>query len=170
MRLFDTRLALVVWACLVAWSATAQDRRPLPPVMRTLSDEVGVLSVEEGRKLAGELEGILKEDGIRVVLVIAETVRPEPIEDYARRLSQRWASTRGVDPARAIFMIVAVSDREMVVMPGSDLELEARLARSDVTNGLPPLFRQGRYYEALMSLTERLHGVIHERASLAPTP
>jgi len=95
------------------------------------------------------------------VLVIAETTRPEPIKDYADRLSQRWAQDRGIDPTRAIFMIVSIKDREMMVLPGRNLGLETALADPALGRGLPPLFRERRYYDALLMLTNRVHHVIH---------
>lgn len=170
MRFFAARFAFIVWAGVVAFGVGAQQvQRPLPPLMRTLSDEVGVLSVAEGRRLSRDLEGILEEDGIRIVLVIAETVQPGSIEDYAERLSQRWAKDRGIDPTRAIFIILAVEDRELVVMPGRALGLESELRAPEITDGLPPLFRQERYYDALMMLTERVHKVVHKHgAGAAP--
>jgi uncharacterized membrane protein YgcG len=75
---------------------------------------------------------------------------------------QRWAQERGNDPTRAIFMIVAVNDRKMVVMPARALGLEYPLARREIADDLPPLFRERRYYDALMTLTERVHLVIHQ--------
>ena len=148
-------------AFLVAATAWGQALRDLPPIMRTVSDEVGALTDDEGKVLSSALQHILDEDGIRVVLVIAETTRPEPIKDYADRLSRRWAQDRGIDPARAIFMVVSVNDREMMVLPGRNLGLEVALADPALGQGLPPLFRERRYYDALMTLTNRVHHLIH---------
>ena len=133
--------------------------------MRALSDEVGALSRDQGAKLSRALQEILDEDDIRMVVVIAQSVGPEPMEDYAERLSRRWARDRGIDPTRAIFVIVAVRDRDMVVMPGRALGLEAALSRPEIGRDLAPLFREQRYFEALMTLTDRVHSVIHS----APT-
>ena len=136
MKGIAARLGLILASNLLAWIIAAQPhRRPLPPLTRTVSDEVGVLSVAEGRKLASELDGIVDEHGIRVVLVIAETVQPEPIEDYVERLSRRWARDRGIDATRAIFILLVVNDRELVVMPGRNLGLESALAAPEITEG-----------------------------------
>ena len=162
---------MIVAACagLAVHIALAQaELRPLPPLMRALSDEVGALSRDQGAKLSRALQEILDEDGIRMVVVIAESVGPEPIEDYAQRLSRRWARDRGIDPTRAIFIIVAVKDRDMVVMPGRALGLEAALSRPEFGRDLAPLFREQRYFEALMTLTDRVHGVIHSAATGRP--
>ena len=166
MKVPALALVIILWASMIALATGAQlDPRPLPPVMRTVSDEVGILSVAEGRKLASELEGILDEDGIRVVLVIAETVQPEKIEDYVERLSQRWASQRGIDPTRSIFIVLALNDRELVVMPGRNLGLESALASPEITAGVPPLFREKRFYDGLMMVAARVHRVIHHHGA-----
>lgn len=159
------RLVTAAVAALVALAAFAQPRpRDLPPLLRTVSDEAGVLSVEQGLKLSRALDAIYEEDGIRVVAVIAETVAPETIEDYAERLSNRWARDRGIDSTRAIFIVLALHERELVVMPGRGLGMEKALSGPDMTTGLPSLFRQRRYFDALMLLAERAHGVIHRAA------
>lgn len=41
-----------------------------------------------------------------MVLVIAETVRPENMDEYVERLSRRWAIGRGIDRTRAIFIML----------------------------------------------------------------
>jgi len=151
-------------ALLAAATARGQGLRDLPPLLRTVSDEVDALTSDEGRTLSRALQHILEEDGIRVILVIAETTRPEPIKDYANRLARRWAQDRGVDPARSIFMVVSVDDREMMLLPGRNLGLEAALADPGLGRGLPPLFRERRYYDALMTLTNRVHQLIHGEA------
>ena len=150
-----------ICAVFMIGTAWAQALRDLPPLMHTVSDEIGALSSDEGTRLSSALQQILDEDGIRVVLVIAETTQPESIKDYAERLSRRWATNRGIDPTRAIFMIVAVNDRQMMVLPGRSLGIESALSDPRVTLDLPPLFRERRYYAALMTLTERVHHVIH---------
>jgi uncharacterized membrane protein YgcG len=156
------RAAIALSAALAVFAALAQSRpRDLPPLMRTVSDEVGVLTADEGLKLARVLEHIREEDGIRVVLVIAKTVQPGLIEDYVERLSRRWAADGAIDPTRAIFVVVAVEDRELVVMPGRALSIESALSSPDVTRELAPLFRARRYFEALMTLAERVHEVVH---------
>lgn len=142
--------------------------RPLPPVLRMVSDEVGVLSQEEGERLAVALQEILEKTGVRMILVIARTTRPEPIEDYAERLARRWLAERGVDPERIIMTIVAMEEREMLILPGRALGLEDALQRQDPRH--PPLgalFKEQRYFEGLMLLAARIRALI-ERNPPAP--
>lgn len=171
MRVLAVRLSSAFLASLIACTVGAQPGlRPLPPLMRTVSDEAGVLSIAQGRKLALELESILDQDGIRVVLVIAETVQPGTIEDYAERLSQRWARDRAIDPSRAIFIILSIDERELVVMPGRSLGLESAFAAAKIEHGLAPLFLQRRYYDALHLLAERVQAVIRTHGAAGQVP
>lgn len=159
------QLGVAVLATLAGVAASAQPGlRELPPLMRTVSDEVGVLSVDEGLHLSRALEEILDEDGIRVVLVIAETIEPESMHEYAGRLARRWAADRAVDPARAIFIVVAVNERKLGLVPGPLLEPKPALIQPDVVRDLAPLLREQRYYEALMTLAQRVHKVVHRHA------
>ena len=144
--------------------ATAQKAlRPLPPLLRTLSDEVGVLSAKEGRELSRSIEEVEARTGVRMVMVIAETVEPEPIEDYAERLARRWERERSIDLARSVFVVIAVKDRAMQVSPGRAVEgVDRALARSGLSSDLRPLFRSGRYFEALMDLTSCIREIIEK--------
>ena len=155
---------LIVAAVLFPSPAFAQQElRPLPPLLRSVSDEVGALSAEQGEKLSVALYDILRKAGVRMVLVFAETTRPELLEDYAERLAQRWARDRAIDPTRTIFVIVAINDREMRVMPGRALGLSEALYQSGSTVDLDEHFRDGRFFDGLMLLTARIRKLIESR-------
>ena len=153
-------------ACLLfAFAASAEDLRPLPPLLRTLSDEVGVMTIEEGRRLSRSLEQVLERTGVRVVMVIAETTRPEAIEDYGARLARRWRRERQLDVEHTVFIVLAVRDREMQVMPGKALpDIEGELERAGTLRELAPLFRAGRYFEALTKLNGEIERLLSRPA------
>ena len=155
---------LAIWGGFQLLPVAAQPTlRPLPPLLRTLSDEVAVLNVDEGLKLSRSMEAILHETGVRVVMVIAQTTRPEAVEDYTERLAERWRRERGIDPRRSIFVVVAVQDREMQVMPGKGLEsIDRELSRPGTFSDLAPLFRSDRYFEALMTVNARLRECVRQ--------
>jgi uncharacterized protein len=139
---------------------TQPELRPLPLLLRSVSDEVGALSDAQGKALSKFLQDIFESTSVRIIMVIAETTKPEPVEDYAERLARRWSRERALDPTRAVFVIVAVDDREMQVLPGSALRLDAELTDPSIARNLVPLFRERRYFEALMKLTQRLRGIL----------
>lgn len=155
-------IATVVLLILVP-SAWAEELRPLPPLLHTVSDEVGALSVKQGRALSRSAEDIFDRTGVRVIIVIAETTRPEEIEDYTERLGQRWKRERDLVPERSIFVVLAVKDREFQVMPGKGLEsIDRELKKAEAYAGLAPLFRDGRYFDVLMTVNQRLLEMIQK--------
>ena len=157
-------------AVLLATPVFAQGKlRPLPPQLRTVSDETGVLSAEQGRTLASALADTAQATGVPVILVIAETTKPESIEDYSERLAKRWAELPGLDTTRAVFIIVSLHDREMKLMHGRALGLTEALQREDPTEGMGPHFREGRHFEGLMQLVARVRSMIERNASLPMT-
>ena len=139
---------------------TQPELRPLPPLLRSVSDEVGALSDAQGKDLSKSLQDIFESTSVRVIVVITETPKPEPIADYAERLARRWTLERAIDPTQSIFVIVSVDDREMQVLPGRALRRDAELTDPLIARGLAPLFRERRYFEGLIKLTERLRGIL----------
>ena len=156
-----TRALIAGAALLISLAAYAQALRPLPPLLRTLSDEVGVMSLDEGLRLSRALEAVQDRTGVRMVMVIAETTRPETIEDYGERLGKSWRRERQLDTDRSVFVILAVRDREMQVLAGKALrQLERDLESAGTLNSLAPLFRDGRYFDGLMNLTTEIDRLI----------
>lgn len=156
-------LLALLGALVVSHPLAQEGLRPLPPLMRTVSDEAGILSEEEGRKLASTIAEIFEATGVPVILVIAETTKPERIEDYAERLAKRWRERRGLDPTRAVMIVVSIGDREMQVMPGSTLRsLDIALQREELTRDIAPLFREARYSKGLVLLLGRIRSVLEQ--------
>lgn len=140
------------------WAQTAPPQPP--PPLRSLSDGVGALTDSQESELSSALQEAFESTGVRIIMVIAATTKPELIEDYAERLARRWTRERALDPTRAVFVIVAVDDREMQVLPGHALRLDTELTDPEIARDLVPLFRERRYFEALTLLTRRLRSVI----------
>lgn len=162
MRSVVATLVLLMFAL----AARAEELRPLPPLLHTVSDEAGALSVDQGRALSRSAEDIFDRTGVRVIIVIAETTRPEEIEDYTERLGQRWKRERDLVPERSIFVVLSVRDREFQVMPGRGLEfVDRELKKPEAYAGLSPLFRQGRYFDALMTVNQRLLEIVLKQKS-----
>lgn len=155
---------LVGAAALPLWPVTGvaqQGLRPLPPLLRSVSDEAGVLSGDEGPRLARALEQTRVRTGVRIIMAIPETTQPEAIHEYGARLIQRWIGERALDMNNSILIVIAVRDREVQVLPGRELmAVDRELNRRGMLAELAPLFRQGRYFEALMALNARLAELI----------
>lgn len=166
MKRYAARLAFALTAAM-SWIA-AYPQAPAPAHM--ILDHVGVLSRDEQADLEQALDHLRLEHGISTMLVIAQSVHPGPIEDYVERLAHRWAGAGGPRPADALFIVVAIDQREMVIMPGSALGLESALQQPRMREGAAPLFRDGRYYDGLLLLADRVHVVIHEKPPAGKVP
>lgn len=136
----------------------AAELRELPPLLRTISDEVGVVSVAEGTALSRQIGRIEDEHGIKIILVIVETVEPEDIDDYTRRLLARWRSrTSALDKGSYVSVVVAVKDRVLRITPGAKTtEMVYELERGGALNSVPLLLREARYFQALELIVEEL--------------
>lgn len=145
---------------LIAAHAQAQ-LRPQPPVLGSVTDELGVLSSQEGGRLADALGDILERTRVRVIMVIVRTTWPETIEDYGERLAQRWRAERHVDPTRIVMVLLATDDREMQLMPGRALGIDDAMLREDPRR--PPLgalLKEQRYADALMMVAARIESML----------
>jgi uncharacterized membrane protein YgcG len=154
------RAGVAAIAALIAFASSAEELRPLPPVLRAVSDEARVLSDDQGRQLASAVADIAYATGVPVIVVVVDSTRPEPLRGYAERLAGRWRESRGLDPARAVFVIVATKDRALQILPGRALRLAEALHRDDPTAAAAALFARDRYYEGLVALCGGIHSAI----------
>ena len=132
--------------------------RPLPPILSTISDEVGVLTVSQGQILAKTLADIERRTGVTIVVVILATTRPESVETYVQRLINRWRrESKRLDDGRFVFVAVAKEDRELRIVPSEKLAwVLTPLTRSEVAVQAPALLKQDKYFEALTAIAEKL--------------
>lgn len=114
-----------------------------------------MLSQKEAMQIARRLIEISERTGVRIVMVIVDTVGREPIEDYADRLAPRWARERAADPDRMIIVVIAVNDRYLVARPGRDLRLGTLVNPAELSQFVGRFFGQGRWYDGLSATTWR---------------
>jgi uncharacterized membrane protein YgcG len=173
----------VLWVCVslpVATAACAGDRqeplRELPPLLRAVSDEPGMLSVAEGRALSRHIaelfkittdfeEEIERTTGVKLVTLVVVTVAPESVEAYVQRLIDHWTrQSRALDNGRFVFVVIAKNDRELRIVPGPGLAWMLKpLSGSELTENVPALLRQDQYYEALLTIVNRVSRLITNR-------
>lgn len=132
--------------------------RELPPLLRAVSDEVGVLSLAEGRELSRIIADIEQKTRVKVIVLIAETTQPESIEAYVQRLVNRWRTqTEALDSGRFVFVVVTKHDRALRVVPGEKLSSILKpFQASRATAEALALLRQNRYFEALETIVNKL--------------
>lgn len=155
------RCLIALCACVVLSAGCAPtEARPPFMSMRNLSDEAGALTEAQDLELSKLLQEIFESTGVRIVMALVRSTAPEPVEDYANRLARRLGNEHAIDPERTVFVIAAIGDREMQVLPGRALRLDTELTDPEIARDLAPLLRERRYFEALMILTGRIRDVI----------
>lgn len=166
---------LLVLSVLVPWTPMTHGQsslRPLPPVLSTLSDETGVLTVEQGQRLATALTDIEQMTGVTIVVVILATAHPESIEAYVQRLINRWRrESKRLDHGRFVFVAVTKEDRELRIVPSEKLAWVLKeFAQDKSTAEFLVLLRRNKYFEAMTSIAGVLAQLITGRSHPARDP
>ncbi len=141
-----------------AWGQRESDLRPMPPLLRTVSDETGVLSNDEGSALAKKLADIQADTGAKILILIAETTQPESIEAYVRRLVLHWGNqTSKLIDGRYVFIVIARKDHALRIVAGSHYidTITQFSEQGPVAEALSHL-KAGRYYVALDMVIRQL--------------
>lgn len=167
-----TLVITVLWACISVVAAASpgagegqQQLRELPPLLRAVSDEPGVLSLAQGRALSRRIADIERKIGVKMIAVVVVTAAPEGVEAYVQRLINRWKRrSRALDSGRFVFVVIAKNDREIRIVPGPELAWVLRpLAEGEMVEQVPKLLRSDQYYEALLAIVNRLSQLIADR-------
>lgn len=164
------KLAMLVCSAFVALavtSATPADEVPerlrdMPPLLRSVSDEPGVLSLTQGQALSRQISDIERKTKVEIIVVILTTSRPESIEAYVQRLINHWRREgKRLDHGRFVFVAVAKEDRELRIVPSETLVWVLKpLTRSEVAFQAQTLLKQDKYFEALTAITSKLSQLI----------
>jgi hypothetical protein len=143
--------------------AEAPERlRELPPLLRAVSDEPGVLSLAEGQALSRRISQIERDAGVKMIAVVVVTVAPESIEAYGQRLINHWKRhSRALDNDRFVFILIAKNDREVRIVPSETL---AWVLKPFMNSGIMPdartLLKQDKYFEALVAMVDKISQLI----------
>jgi len=157
---------LVVVGLTTARIAEAQQLlRELPPLLRAVSDEPGVLSLAEGRALSRRVSEIERTTGVKMIVLVVVTVVPESVDTYTQRLINHWKrSGRALDNGRFVFIVISKKDRVVRIVPGPKLAwLLNPLAGSKVREVVGSLLRKNQYYEALLKMVNDIEQLIADR-------
>lgn len=172
-RRFGAKAVIFYIVLFAAWpvATPAQDQselRSLPPILSTISDEVGVLTVSQGQILAKTLADIERQTGVKIVVVILTTSLPESIEAYVQRLINRWRrESKRLDDGRFVFVAIAKEDRELRIVPSKKLTLVLKpFIDSGIMVDARALLKQDKYFEALVVIVDKLSQLIGDAHSV----
>jgi uncharacterized protein len=160
--------SIMIGLSLQSFDARAQEAlRQLPPMLRAISDELGVLSESEGQALSKRVADIQQESRVRIIVVIAETTLPESIESYSHRLLAHWRANRpppeGVEDVVIVF---AITDRTLRIAAGMGMAaVVARVSNNKLMLDTGALLRSRKYFSAAALIVERLSQAIRSDSS-----
>ncbi len=157
----------LLWVAALAPVYGQTQLQPLPPLLRQVSDAVGVMSVEEGLALSHLLSDIEDKTRTKIIVVVLPTVVPESIDGYATRLSRRWLESGKIaDDERFVFIVIAKDDRLLRVVPSRRLaRIIKPFERSHTMREVPALLRQGKYYDALTAIAQKLSELVAQHTA-----
>lgn len=163
------RIALVLTLVALAWAIPLAYGEPalrsLPPMLSTVSDEVGVMTLAEGQTLAKTLADIEQQTGVQLIVVILAATAPENLERYLQRLINHWRhKSARLDHGRFVFVAVTRQERELRIVPSEKLAwLLQEVAQGALLTEVPALLKQDKYFEAMTAIANRLAQLIAER-------
>jgi uncharacterized protein len=132
----------------------------VPPLAR-VTDQAGVLTPEQRSALDARLADFETTHGSQIAIILVDSVQPEPIEDYAHRVGERWKIGRaGIGDG--VLFIAAIKDRRMRFDVARSLEgaipdvVASRLIRERIA----PAFASGDYAAGLNAGLDGLFALI----------
>jgi uncharacterized protein len=150
--------ACLLWLLAVlALPVLAQDVQPVPPLSGRVIDQTATLTADQSAALTRKLEGIERERGSQIVVLIVATVQPEDIAAYAQRVGEAWKIGRK-DVGDGLLIVVAKNDRKVRIEVAKALEgaVPDLAARQIITDRITPAFRAGDYAGGLNAAVDRL--------------
>ncbi len=128
-------------------SAFGQDLQSVPELWTRVTDQTNTLGSAEKNQLENYLTQLEQEKGSQIAVLIVSTTEPEPIEDYAIRVAEKWKIGReGIDDG--VILLIAKNDRKLRIEVGYGLEgaITDLQAKRIIENYITPNFKQGNFY------------------------
>ncbi|MCC7258279.1 MAG: YgcG family protein [Gammaproteobacteria bacterium] len=133
----------------------------VPELRARVTDLTATLSDAQRAALEEKLAAFERRKGAQVAVLLVASTQPEPIEDYAIRVAERWRLGRsGVDDGA--LLVVATRDRALRIEVGYGLEgaLTDATARRIVDEFIVPRFRAGDFHGGIDAGVDRILAVI----------
>ena len=139
------------------------------PERRVVTDLTGTLSEQQQSALTQKLQQFESRKGSQIAVLIVPTTQPEPIEQYALRVSDTWKLGRkGVDDGA--LLLIAKDDRKLRIETRYGLEgpLPDAIAKRIVAEVIAPLFKHGDFYGGIDAGVDRVLKVVDGEPLPAP--
>jgi uncharacterized protein len=172
------RIARWVSWCLGAWllmlaagPLRAQDVQAVPPLSGRVVDLTATLTPPQVQALSAKLEGIERQRGSQVVVLMVPSTQPEDIATYAQRVGEQWKLGRRTE-GDGLIVVVAKDDRKVRIEVAKGLEgaVPDLAAKQIITDRISPAFRKGDYIGGLNAAVDRLAERIASEGLPVPEP
>lgn len=148
---------LIVLLLALASPVRAQDVQPVPPLSGRVIDQTGTLTPAQVQALTAKLEGIERQRGSQLVVLMVATTQPEDIASYAQRVGDTWKIGRR-EVGDGLLIVVAKNDRKVRIEVAKALEgaVPDLAAKQIINDRITPAFRAGDFAGGLNSAVDRL--------------
>ena len=135
----------------------------VPEFIGIVSDVYGLLEKEQNHQLTSILMDLEKTVGSQMVILIIDSTKGEPIEEYSLRVANTWGIGRK-DYDDGALITVAVKDRRLRIEVGLGLEkiITNDLAKNIIEETIVPHFKKDEFYLGLLNGTKRIIKIIKE--------
>ena len=149
----------------------AQDVQPVPPLSGRVIDQTGTLTPAQVQALTAKLEGIERQRGSQLVVLMVASTQPEDIAAYAQRVGDAWKIGRR-DVGDGLLIVVAKNDRKVRIEVAKALEgaVPDLAAKQIINDRITPAFRAGDFAGGLNSAVDRLAERIGSEGLPEPSP
>jgi uncharacterized protein len=168
MRRLLAGAALAAFA-LVALAADVSEPIAVPKLTGRVVDLTGTLTAAESDDIAGRLKAFEQAKGAQVAVLIVPSIGPEPIEDFALRVTDSWKLGRaGVDDG--VLFVIAKQERKMRIQTGRGVQgvLTDALSKRIIAERVSPRFRTGDFHGGILVGVESIMKAIEGEALPPP--
>jgi uncharacterized protein len=141
----------------------------VPTLSSRVTDLTGTLTPTQMESLEQKLTSFESSKGSQIAVLIVPTTKPEEIEQYSIRVTDKWKLGRkGVDDG--ILLLIAKDDHKMRIEVGRGLEgaLPDVYARRIIGDVIAPFFKQDQYYGGINAGLDQIIRIVN--AESLPEP
>jgi len=164
MKKLSYLLILLLFSFCLSFSVYGLDMsNEVPKLIGYVNDFYGLLEKEQIHQLTTILKDLEKTVGSQMAILIIDSTKGEPIEEYSLRVANAWGIGRK-DYDDGVLITVAVKDRRLRIEVGFGLEkiIPNDLAKNIIEENIVPYFKKDEFYLGLFNGTKRIIKIIKE--------
>ncbi len=164
MKKLSFLLVFLLFLFYLSFSVYGLDKsNEVPEFNGIVSDLYGLLDKEQNHQLTTILMDLEKTVGSQMVILIIDSTKGEPIEEYSLRVANTWGIGRK-DYDDGVLITVAVKDKKLRIEVGLGLEkiITNDLAKNIIAENIVPHFKKNEFFLGLLKGTKRIIKIIKE--------